>query len=191
MVMNRPGEDLQNNPGPADLALKSAFSLGIRVFDVYECAGRYEYIHADVNAFYLVRGFGGDNGEKVYLMDHSTASWYTQNGKHKNYKEYTRKAHSGKFEFRSGEARIGAPLSIDDLEILGYILLQCLFFRVPSKVQLQEPRVRQPTKDHTDGKHHPANEQILPARAPFHMASTSSCSTWHPCKIKTYQSTMN
>ncbi|XP_037525451.1 serine/threonine-protein kinase VRK1-like [Rhipicephalus sanguineus] len=142
MVMNRSGEDLQNitDRRGNKLFLKSAFRLGMRVIDGYEYAHRYECIQADVNASSLVPGFGEDIQEKVYLVYHSVVCCYMKTGKHKEYKEDTRKVCDGTIEFRSGDPRIGAPLLMGDIEILGYNLLQWLCYRLPREDNLKNPK---------------------------------------------------
>ncbi|KAL1469529.1 hypothetical protein MTO96_024942 [Rhipicephalus appendiculatus] len=56
---------------------------------------RLECIHAAVKASTLLLGFGIGNEGKVYLVDIGLACRYTQNGKHKKYKEDLRKALPG------------------------------------------------------------------------------------------------
>lgn len=141
MVMDRFGEDLQKvlDRHGKTLPLKTAFSLGMRVIDVLEYVHSYEYIHADVKASNLLLGFGKGNENKVYLVDFGLACRYTQNGKHKEYKEDLRKAHDGTIEFTSRDAHIGAHSRRGDMEILGYNLLQWLCCRLPWEDNLKDP----------------------------------------------------
>ncbi|KAH8028198.1 hypothetical protein HPB51_014153 [Rhipicephalus microplus] len=141
MVMDRFGEDLQKilDRQGKTLPLKTAFSLGMRVIDVLEYVHSYEYIHADVKASNLLLGFGKGNENKVYLVDFGLACRYTQNGKHKEYKEDLRKAHDGTIEFTSRDAHIGAHSRRGDIEILGYNLLQWLCCRLPWEDNLKNP----------------------------------------------------
>ncbi|XP_049266965.1 serine/threonine-protein kinase VRK1 isoform X1 [Rhipicephalus sanguineus] len=141
MVMDRFGEDLQKilDRQGKTLPLKTAFSLGMRVIDVLEYVHSYEYIHADVKGSNLLLGFGKGNENKVYLVDFGLACRYTQNGKHKEYKEDLRKAHDGTIEFTSRDAHIGAHSRRGDIEILGYNLLQWLCCRLPWEDNLKNP----------------------------------------------------
>ncbi|KAH6926960.1 hypothetical protein HPB50_024297 [Hyalomma asiaticum] len=141
MVMDRFGEDLQKilDRQGKTLPLKTAFSLGMRVIDVLEYVHSYDYIHADVKASNLLLGFGKGNENKVYLVDFGLACRYTQNGKHKEYKEDLRKAHDGTIEFTSRDAHIGAHSRRGDMEILGYNLLQWLCCRLPWEDNLKDP----------------------------------------------------
>lgn len=141
MVMDRFGEDLQKilDRQGKTLPLKTAFGLGMRVIDVLEYVHSHDYIHADVKASNLLLGYGRGNENKVFLVDFGLACRYTQNGKHKEYKEDLRKAHDGTIEFTSRDAHIGAHSRRGDIEILGYNLLQWLCCRLPWEENLKDP----------------------------------------------------
>ncbi|KAL1436419.1 hypothetical protein MTO96_049653 [Rhipicephalus appendiculatus] len=116
----------------------------MRVIDASVYVHSFEHIHADVTVFSRPLDFGEGN-ENVYFVAFGSARPYTQNGKHKEYKEDLRKAHDGAIGFSSRAARIGAYARSGDGEILGYIRVQCLCCRQPWKDFLKYPEyVTQP-----------------------------------------------
>ncbi|XP_029846977.2 serine/threonine-protein kinase VRK1 [Ixodes scapularis] len=140
MVMERFGEDFQKvlDRNSKTLPLKTVFEVGLRVIDVLEYVHSFGYIHADVKASNLLLGFGKANENKVFLVDFGLASRYIQDGKHKECKEDLRFAHNGTIEFTSRDAHIGATSRRDDLEILGYNMLQWLCGALPWEDNLKD-----------------------------------------------------
>ncbi|XP_037525273.1 serine/threonine-protein kinase VRK1-like [Rhipicephalus sanguineus] len=114
------------------LLLESTFRLSHGGIDAFVCVHSYEHNHADVKASSLLLDFGEDH-VNMYFVDFDTTCRYTQTSKNKEYRQDLRKAHDVTAEFRSADARSG------DMEILGYILLQCLWYRLPSKDNLKNP----------------------------------------------------
>ncbi|CAN8000000.1 unnamed protein product, partial [Ixodes hexagonus] len=106
--------------------------------DVLEYVHSFGYIHGDVKASNLLLGFGKDNENKVFLVDFGLACRYLKNGKHKECKADPRFAHNGTIEFTSRGAHIGATSRRDDLEILGYNMLQWLCGALPWEDNLKD-----------------------------------------------------
>ncbi|KAH6947408.1 hypothetical protein HPB50_018819 [Hyalomma asiaticum] len=122
------------------LPIKSAFSLCMRVIDVLEYVHSYDYINVGVKSSVLLLGFSKCSKNKVYLVDFALACRYTQNGKHKEYKEDLRKAQDGTIEFTSRDAHIGANSRCRDMEIVAYNMLQWLCCPLPWADNLTNPK---------------------------------------------------
>ncbi|KAH6946016.1 hypothetical protein HPB50_011155 [Hyalomma asiaticum] len=90
----------------------------MRVIDVLEYVHSYDYIRADVKASVLLLGFGKGSKNKVHLVDFALACRFTQNGKHKEYKEDCRNAHDGTIEFTSRDNHIGTHSRRGGMEML-------------------------------------------------------------------------
>ncbi|KAH6921081.1 hypothetical protein HPB50_027929 [Hyalomma asiaticum] len=82
---------------------------GMRVIDDLEYVHSYDCIHADVKASMLLFRFAKGNENKAYLMEFALACWYTQNGKHKEYKEDLRHTTA------PSSSRIGTPILVPPL----------------------------------------------------------------------------
>ncbi|KAH7983355.1 serine/threonine-protein kinase VRK1 [Rhipicephalus sanguineus] len=119
-------------------ASKTTPSLDMLLIDVLERVHSYEPIHADVKAYRRLLMFseGGDN--RVYLLDFSLACRYTQNSKHKEYKEDFRKACDGTTEFTRRDADIGVHSRRADMELLEYNLLRWLCCPLPWEDNLKD-----------------------------------------------------
>jgi vaccinia related kinase len=64
-----------------------------------------EYVHADIKASNLLRGY--ESANEVYLVDYGLAFRYRVADKHTDYKEDPRKVHDGTIEFTSCDAHKG------------------------------------------------------------------------------------
>ncbi|KAL1471124.1 hypothetical protein MTO96_040090 [Rhipicephalus appendiculatus] len=139
------------------------------VIDVLEYAHGYEYIHthASVKASRLLHCFSKDNENKLYLPEFGLAYRYTQNGKHKEYKEDLRKAHDGTTRLTSPNVHIGALSRSGHVELLGYNLLLWLCCRLPWEDNLKNPEYASEEKNVLTENIPPADEKMLPTGGHF------------------------
>ncbi|XP_069464145.1 serine/threonine-protein kinase VRK2 isoform X2 [Ambystoma mexicanum] len=145
MVLDRLGHDMQNEMLKEKLPKEKVLQLGVQVLEVLEYMHENEYVHADIKAANLMRGFR--NPDEVYLADYGLSYRYCPDGTHKPYKDNPKKGHNGTIEFTSLDAHKGAgPSRRGDLEILGYCLLQWLCGRLPWEQDLKDPGAVQSAK---------------------------------------------
>ncbi|XP_037525369.1 serine/threonine-protein kinase VRK1-like [Rhipicephalus sanguineus] len=124
-------ENILDRRGKAPF-MEITFSLAMRGINPTVYVERCKYIHAGVKASRRLLDFRDDT-ENVYRVGFDSSCGHTQNGKHKQCKEDFKKAHDGITQFRSGDAHIGARARRSDMELFGYILLQCLCYRLSWK----------------------------------------------------------
>ncbi|XP_022062500.1 serine/threonine-protein kinase VRK2 isoform X1 [Acanthochromis polyacanthus] len=149
MAMDRLGMDLQKVCEHNGGRLKKAtvLQLGQRLVDVLQYIHENEYVHADIKAANLMRGYR--DPEQVYLADYGLSYRYCPDGAHKEYKENPKRCHDGTIEYTSLDAHKGlAPSRRSDLQILGFCLLHWLCGSLPwisilkNPTQVQEAKAR-------------------------------------------------
>ncbi|XP_037526006.1 serine/threonine-protein kinase VRK1 [Rhipicephalus sanguineus] len=109
-------------------------------FMVAEREHSYEPIPADVKAYSRLLVFDEGRENRVYLLDFGLACRYTQNGKHKEYKEDIRMAQIGTVECTSRDAHVGAHSRRGDMVHLRDNQLLWLCCLLPWEDNLKYPQ---------------------------------------------------
>ncbi|KAH6920594.1 hypothetical protein HPB50_028418 [Hyalomma asiaticum] len=149
---------------------------GMRVIDALKYVYSYDCIHADVKASMLFFRFGKGKENKAYLMEFALACWYTQNGRHKEYKENLRHTTA------PSSSRIGTPTLVHtrrgDMEFLGYNPIQWLCCRLPREENLKDTEYTSANRRAVSWKTSTCYSRNASLLTTFHAALLGSCNTW-------------
>jgi vaccinia related kinase len=128
LVLNRHGRDLDDLFFECEsFPVKTVSYLGMQILDSLEYIHSHGYVHADIKGPNLLLGNNKGSENCVYLLDFGLARRYVNTkGVHKEYEYDKSKAHTGTLEHVSRDAHAGAFSRREDLDSLGYNMLEWL-----------------------------------------------------------------